>query len=244
MAFAPRYPCPTMAQVTHDARSFARTRRGVAALLVLAGAASLAVLPGCVGYNDIEPIDGGHGFVDPNSPPVPTAMATALRWVVDRYPPTTEGFTGFTTEAPLAVSFPLRTRREIGDLVFTQAQIKNATFLTPATESLPIYRIGRVYVRGDEATVDIHRPVPTLARDKSGTPYYQTITVNMRAGLSPWRVTSHRVWPVGSIDLPLVNYMTSGKAGSSPTPEAQTPESVPATTPATPEPTTSDVSGG
>ncbi len=201
-----------------------RFLRSCAAWLLALG--TLGALPACVGYNNIEPIEGASGFTDPNSPPVPTAMSTALRWVVDRYPPTDEGFTGTTTEAPLAVSFPLRTRPEIAGLVLSQSEIPNAQALTQATESWPVYRIGRVWVRGDMATVDVFRPVPRLAKDVDGKPYYQCVTVNLRSGLSPWRIVSHRVWSVGSVDVPLANYMNAG--GSGVVPEAAAAASEPA----------------
>ncbi len=195
-------------------------------------ALALASLGGCLGYNNIEPIEGASGFVDPNSPPVPTAMSTALRWVVDRYPPNDEGFTGQTTLAPFAVSFPLRTRPGVGEMVLRQATLPHAQMLTVENESLPVYRIGRVWVRGDMATVDVFRPIPTLQKGSDDQPFYQCITVNLRSGLSPWRIVSHKVWSVGTVDLPLVNYMTS--KGSSVVPEAAAAE--PAETPAAPAP--------
>ena len=195
-----------------------RPRFAAAAAALPLLALALSGLGGCLGYNNIEPIEGASGWTNPNSPPVPTAMSTALRWVVDRYPPSDEGFTGHTTTMPFAVSFPTTTRPEIGEMVLSQATLPHARPLTTDTESLPTYLIGRVWVRGDMATVDIFRPVPTLAKDKDGKPFYQCITVNLRSGLSPWRIVSHRVWSVGSVDVPLANYMT--RKGSGIVPEA------------------------
>ena len=203
-----------------------RPRLAAAAAATSLFTLALSGLGGCLGYNNIEPIEGASGWVDPNAAPVPTAMSAALRWVIDRYPPTDEGFTGKTTTVPLAVSFPTNTRPEVGDMVLSQATLPYAQALTTANVSLPTYRIGRVWVRGDMATVDIFRPVPTLAKDKEGKPFYQCITVNLRSGLSPWRIVSHRVWSVGSVDVPLANYMSS--KGSGIVPDAPATEAAPA----------------
>lgn len=172
---------------------------------LLLAAMSLA-LGGCIGHNNIEPISGATAFENPNEAPVPQAMTTALRWVIERYPPNPEQPIGSFPSEPIAVNLPTRMRFEMARKVARDVA-PNVTILTQENQrTLPVYHVGRVWVRGDAASVDVFRPVSAFGASPGGQPTYQAITVNLRAGFAPWRVTAHRVWPVGTLDLPLLTF--------------------------------------
>lgn len=163
--------------------------------LPLALALSAAV-GGCAGYANYPQIGKDDVAVNnPNTPPVPEAAFTALRWVVRRYP--VEG--GYT------INMPAGMYRRTGERFIQMLNDPDARLLTPSTQHLPCYHIKRVWVRGERATVEVMRPVLRPPMDiPSGapsTPLYQSFWVKCEAGWKPWRVVHARAWPIGT-DVP------------------------------------------
>lgn len=164
-------------------------------------AASVLGPAGCIGHNNIEPIPGAVGFEDPNNAPVPQIMAAALNWLVLRYPPQGgDGPAGMVEPDPFAVSFPLNLRGDTVEWLTRQTFPGKLQASTLENLSLPTYRIGRVWVRGDMAFVDIFRPVPQFST--AGSVVYQPITLHMRGGMSNWHFASHRIYQPGSLPVP------------------------------------------
>lgn len=202
----------------------------------------LLALGGCFGHNTIETERGAiQGFANPNSPPVPQAMATALQWAAMRYPPGMDRTeVGAGADRPrIAVSFPLDTRRDTANYVCTNT----GPFAEPLTQenaSLPTYHIARVWTRGLYATVDIFRPASQLGPAPGETTLYQCITVELRSGIGSYSVYSHKVWPVGVFDVPPQRYLAPGYDGRvEPAPGEQStlprlPDERPSTQPAKP----------
>ncbi len=194
----------------------------VAAALVCAG------LGGCVAYNTYPKVEGYPAFSNPNDTAVQDLMTVALTWVIQRYPPTESagqgapavgveeppggeaGGEGKTAGAPvparLAINLPPGMRHNVYQLIVKRVG-QGAVPLTPETENLPTYHVVRVWAGGDEAKVDIVRPVLSLGTGPDGKPVYQALTVKMRGGLQYWRVTSHRVWSIGAVSAPPPNYV-------------------------------------
>lgn len=176
--------------------------------LATLGLAAILAAPGggCIGHNNIDPISGALAFENPNDQPVPDAIKAALRWVIDRYPPSAEQAVGTFPTEPIAINLPGRMRYEKAQSIVREVG-PNIVTLTPENAgTLPVYHIGRVWIRADAAAVDVFRPVPAFGKMPGGKPVYQAITVNLRAGFAPWRIVSHRVWPVGTLDLPAEAY--------------------------------------
>lgn len=190
----------TALTTTRLARLFAPLATlGLAALLAAPGG-------GCIGHNNIDPIAGAMAFENPNDQPVPDAIKAALRWVIDRYPPNAEQAVGTFPTEPIALNLPGRMRYEIAQSIARDVGPNIVTLTPENAATLPIYHIGRVWIRADAAAVDVFRPVAAFGKTPAGEPVYQAITVNLRAGFAPWRVVSHRVWPVGTLDLPAQAY--------------------------------------
>jgi hypothetical protein len=174
--------------------------------------------PGCVGINVINPVaDGERGFSNPNSDPIPPLMIESLRWVATRYPPE-ESAEWTSGGAPLpdagtgiagprfAINLPEGTNalvyKRVAELVGF-----GAVPMQEGNESLPTYHVARIWVQGDEAKVDIIRPIKGLNSGPESRPITQPITVRLRGGLSPWHVTSHNVWSFNSLPTPPLYYM-------------------------------------
>lgn len=177
------------------------------------------VLGGCLSHKTIEPIEGASPLADnPNDAPVPEALATGLGWVVTRYPPFGETFLGRGPEQPFAINFPVGVRRDVANRI-CRLTSKNAQPLSEENQNLPTYHIGRLWIRGDLATVDIFAPVAQYTPASSATgasagTVYQMITMKLRTrGLEPYYVQSHNVFPIGSFPTPELRFMSPGEDG-------------------------------
>jgi hypothetical protein len=177
-------------------------------LLVALGLA-LATLSGChVGYNVYPPMEGERGFTNVNSDPFPTVMTESLRWVVLRYPPNAnaewrqpaEGNVGIS---PFIINLPAGLRPAIADKIVENVG-SGALPVTQGNENLPTYHIARVWISGDEAKVDVIRPVFGLTPDDK--PLSQALTLRLRGGVAQWHVTSHRQWAFNALQAPALNY--------------------------------------
>ncbi|MCC6322060.1 MAG: hypothetical protein IT438_11565 [Phycisphaerales bacterium] len=179
-------------------------------------AAIALALPACVGYNSYNAPNAGadmtvkHGFTNPNDDPFPPLMTESVRWVITRYPAVTNAEWAPPLGVPpegseFAVNLPVGTN----NLVYKRTVERigyGAVPMEPGRESLPTYHISRLWVNGDEAKVDIVRPVPGMV-SADGHQATQGITVRLRGGLQPWHVTSHRVWEMNAMPIPPLNYV-------------------------------------
>ncbi len=180
-------------------------------LLSAAIAATLLGSVGCVGYNVYPPEQGVGGFTNPNSDPIPPIMTEAVRWAITRYPAVAPAEWSPPLGVPpegsrFAVNLPVGVNR----LVYTRVVDRigfGAVPMEPGNEHLPTYYVSRIWVSGDEAKVELIRPVPGIPPAADGKPATQGITVRLRGGLEPWHVTSHRVWALNALPVPPLNYV-------------------------------------
>lgn len=190
-------------------RTLISARRSAALLIV--AAVSAAALSGCVGHNIYPPMEGERGFTNVNSDPFPPVMTAALQWVTTRYPPNADaewnqpaaGNFGITN---FAVNMPRGLNRQIAERIVKNVG-NGAQPMIPGNENLPVYHVSRVWVSGDEAKVDIIRPVVSVAFTEQGKPVTQAITIRLRGGLKPWTVSSHRLWSFNALQPPAINYL-------------------------------------
>ena len=190
-----------------------RTMNPVVRSVVLSCGVALiaASLSGCVGYNVYPPMEGERGFTNVNSDPFPPVITESLRWVVLRYPPNSSAewnqpAAGNVGVTPFAVNLPQGMNRELAERI-----VKNlgdgAEPMLAGNEKLPIYHVSRVSVSGDDAKVDIIRPVVDVAYTGQGKEVTQAITLRLRGGMQPWHVTSHREWSFNSLQPPALSYL-------------------------------------
>lgn len=182
------------------------------ALALTLTAAALTTITGCVGYNVYPPQAGVHaGFTNPNSDPFPPVMTEALRWVITRNPAVASAEWSPPLGVPpegskFAINLPVGVNR----LVYLRVADRvgfGVVPMVPGSENLPIYHVSRVWISGDEAKVDIVRPVLGLPPGANGRPVTQGTTVRLRGGMEPWHVTSHRDWAINTLPTPEINYV-------------------------------------
>lgn len=173
-------------------------------VLAVVGALGLA-MGGCYsGYHNYPVIESAElASRDPNLASSEQVVTTALKWVVTRYPPPAgrtnppmpaEGRTIIVEGDPtLAINLTQGVRAEVYERVSRRISASTGYIATPLTEEalsrdLPIYHVGRIWVRQRRATVDVFRPVYELPRNFDGTPVYQCVQVELEGGFKPWVV--------------------------------------------------------
>jgi hypothetical protein len=68
---------------------------------------------------------------------------------------------------------------------------------------MPIYHVGAIQLRGNNANVDIYRPTTELEPDpRTGKPVYQVVRVKLEGGLQPWRALIGRSYAPGMLEAP------------------------------------------
>lgn len=185
----------------------------------------VATLPACVGYNVYPPEPGDRGFTNPNDDPFPPVITGALQWAVVRYPPNAS--TEFSVAAPAGPEQDFALNLPAGmSAILAERVAKNVGYgakpLYPGNQELPVYHVARVWVSGDEAKVDVVRPVRGLPMGgpQGVKDVTQGITIRLRGGLQQWRVTSHRVWSMNAMATPALNFVSADPVPASTTPSA------------------------
>lgn len=153
-------------------------------------AAALAVaLTGCAGYTTYPaPESGGAdaAFNSPNVPPAPDVIYTALAYTIDRFP----------VDGLYAINLPPELDPKRVDYIFGLLKDPDARTLTQGTENLPTYHVGRIWIRGAGAEVDVFRPVTDIP-GPDGAQVTQLVTVKLTPRFTRWRVASARSAAIG-----------------------------------------------
>jgi hypothetical protein len=172
--------------------------------IALAAAAGWALcLSGCTSVmydsNPEAPLEEAPEKPDFASRTVQNLMATCIRWAAERYPPPEgvgDGWFAINLPPGLTREQYIEVARQIGD---------RAAPVTPEVEYLPTYHIGWVWMRGDDARVDVIRPVYALST--GGAPVYQAITLHLSRRYASWRVDRTQPWEPGVVRAPELYYM-------------------------------------
>lgn len=193
-------------------------------------AASALFLSACsTGYHTTPDIASAKGNVrDPNLYSQTQAVVRSLEWVVNKYPVETprsitrndiESGGKPSSSGTIAINLVEGSSEETYDKVCREVSKRLGVDAIPVTDeiarnnSMPIYHVGRTWIRTQNAKIDIFRPMYDLPRHKDGTPIYQCVTVNLRGWLEPWAIDGTQTREPGSIEVPAINaYGTADKA--------------------------------
>jgi len=187
------------------------------AMIGLVGLMVVGGLSGCQQYVSSPGVPSAKGVPEnPNKPAALSCMVEATRYVATRYPPGGYVYDAESAaeqgavQAPYAllVNGPQGLRRSfyvrLAEGVGSQAEP-----MTPDNQGsgLPVFYVDRVWLRFNSATVDVIRPMPEVGPGPDGKPVYQTVTVRLEGGTTPWRVVHARAWPAGATTLPTAYFL-------------------------------------
>ncbi len=167
--------------------------KGMKSIVLSAALALLA--PGCVGYTTYPPGAGRDAaFNSPNVPPGPEVIYQAVAYATSRYPVT----------GAYAVNLPPELDPKRVEYIFDLLDDPDAGVLSPEAEAArtPVYHVGRVWIRGVHAEVDVFRPVLDIP-GPAGAEVTQMVTLTLRSNFaSRWRVTGSRSSAIGLHEAP------------------------------------------
>ena len=165
----------------------------------LCGLIAAAGLTGCNVSYETYPSDGAPRLQNANIGAIRPASAAAVRAVASQGPRGSDG--SFAVNLPEGMS--TRSRLEVTDLIGTDAEpVSRANY-----RAVPVYHVGRVWVRGADATVDVLVPrdagVDPTQQDRHD---YDGYTVYLKGGLKPWRGDRFRRWLPGPLAVPALAF--------------------------------------
>lgn len=210
-----------------------RQRVSVSSMLMACGLGAsimIGMLPaGCATYANYPRIESDVAVHDVNVAPVPELMRRALVELIGR--DIRSGALDGYGEGRWVVNFPegmerdraLRVVDAIGSSVLSRSG--GIVGVGSDDESAAMYSVTRVWVRGDEALVEIIRPSMGggVSVDRFGRPLegssdgsgFQRVEIRMRSGFKPWTVSSVRMWTPGLAPEPTVyGWPAVGDGGS------------------------------
>ncbi len=205
---------------------------GIRHVFTLAGlAASILCLSACsTGYHTSPDIASAKGnVVDPNVYSQTQAVVRSLEWVINKYPieaprsitrNDTESGGKPSSSGTIAINLVPGTTEETYDKVCSELSKRLGVEAVPITDeiakanSMPIYHVGRIWIRQQTAKIDVFRPMYDLPRQKDGSSVFQCITVNLRGWLEPWAIDGTQSRNPGTIDVPEIHAYGTPNAAS------------------------------
>jgi hypothetical protein len=160
-------------------------------ILVLAG----AFMTGCAGFGTYPGIEGDGANHDPNTVWMQRTMTESLKEAVRTHP----------VDGPYAVNLPVGMTPGRMEVVIKWLEDEDARLLTAETADLPRYHVERIWIRVQNAEVDILCPTPETT-GPDGEAVYQPMTFYLSGGQRKWHVKSSRVWAIGSRQAPISNF--------------------------------------
>lgn len=195
---------------------------GMVGLLVGTGVLAAGVgsgLSGCTQYGTYPEIPTSRGTSEsPNNPNYEAVATASLQYVATRFSPGGPVFGDakevgrLTVDYPMVINLPVGTRKSFYQRIASRVG-PNVVPMTPENLALtqdgqvPILSVGRTWLRGNKAIVDVYRPVRELDKRPDGSLTYQRITVRLEGGLTPWRVVHARAWYPGDDAPPAPYYL-------------------------------------
>ncbi len=145
-----------------------------------------ALMSGCLGYVNIPPQKGDIAVHNPNMVTVRHVLAEALNQMVQAYP----------FEGRFAVLLPEDTTSDTYEQVVPKVSKKAVWPGNPERDEIPVLEVKRIRIRGQDAQVDIVRPLHGDQKDVS-----QVVTATLKwHPLQGWVTQRLRAWELSTDD--------------------------------------------
>jgi hypothetical protein len=184
-------------------------------LFVAAGV--LCGLASCQHTATYPSVPTARGFTEnPNTPACEQAVVASLQYVASRWTPGQREYDESETPRGLpmvpydmVVNLPVGTRKMFYERIPASIgpNVKPATAESIAS-GLPVFHVGRVWLRFNTGTVDVYRPVTEVGPGADGQPVYQMISLKLERDFgTQWRVVYPRTWSPGDHAPPPIYYV-------------------------------------
>ncbi len=148
----------------------------------------LGAMSGCVSYTNVPVPNSAPAFKSANHTQSIKVLREALDAVITKH----------SVDGAYSINLPSGTTPESTDKIIAGLP---AGVLMPSNEmggDVPLYHIGRVWIRASDAKVDI--VYPFIRAD--GKSEEQSVTVWLSGGVRSWRVYRMQYWTAGTIPTP------------------------------------------
>ena len=176
--------------MARQTRNSSRTTRTLLAPLT-AGLVGTLMLAGCVSYTNVPEPESAPAFKSANHSQAIRVTRVALEEVIGRYPMSDD-------QGRYSVNLPAGTTIESAQKIIEHLPEGAVLPYEGMDESVPVYHIGRIWIRASDAKVDVLYP----ARSFDGTEFTGNVTVWLNGGVQRWRVSRVQHWAPGTIGVP------------------------------------------
>ena len=186
-------------QLGHDAAADAARRQdsmnrinssrlGMFGMLGLMGL--VCILGGCVSYTNVPVPSSAPAFKNANHYQSITVLTRALESVINEHP----------VDGAYAINLPSGTTPETFGKITARLPAGAVMPTDEMSSDMPIYHIGRIWIRASDAKVDVIYPFTGM----DGVTSDQNVTIWLSGGVRRWRVYRKQHWSAGTIPTPPV----------------------------------------
>lgn len=159
---------------------------------VLGVSGLLIGLSGCVSYTNVPVPASAPAFESANHWASISVITEALSTIIAKHPPKGE----------YVINLPAGTTPETFGKIIAELPVGAIMPYEGMNTDLPVYHIGRVWIRASDAKVDVIYPFTGYDGAKSD----QNVTVWLNGGVRRWRAFREQSWSAGTIPTPPMYY--------------------------------------
>jgi len=145
-------------------------------------------LAGCVSYTNVPVPASAPAFESANHWASISVITEALATVIAKHPPAGD----------FVINLPTGTTPETFEKIIAELPAGAIMPFEGMDSDLPVYHIGRVWIRASDAKVDVIYPFTGYDGAKSD----QNVTVWLNGGVRRWRAYREQSWSAGTIPTP------------------------------------------
>jgi hypothetical protein len=159
------------------------------------GAAGMALLVlmigGCVSYTNVPVPESAPAFKSMNHAQPISVVTRALEAVITEHP-------SQDAQGGYAINLPVGTTPESAQKIIDRLPEGAMVPFKGMSSDIPVYHIGRVWIRASDAKVDVVYPFT----GNDGISKDQSVTIWLNGGVRKWRVNRRQYWASGTIPTP------------------------------------------
>lgn len=160
--------------------------------LALSGVAAIVILlTGCVSYTNVPVPNSAPAFESANHAASISVIARALNEVISKYPAS-------DASGAYTINLPSGTTPESAQKIIDQLPSGAIMPYEGMSDEIPVYHIGRIWIRASDAKVDVVYPFTFV----DGSTQDQSVTVWISGGVRKWKVYRMQHWSAGTVPTP------------------------------------------
>lgn len=145
-------------------------------------------MSGCVSYTNVPGPESAPAFQSVNHMQSISVVTRALETVIVGHPVT----------GAYVINLPAGTSPESFEKIIAQLPEGAMMPSDEMSDDVPVYHIGRIWVRASDAKVDVIYPFMRA----DGTVQDQNVTIWLSGGVRKWKVYREQYWAAGTIPTP------------------------------------------